>query len=150
MQYSGWVPTSIRPGQCDIPNLLACVVDPPPPSRPDLRHHPWHQVETVFSMVWAFFYFIAACVVAGKGNSEYVIFLGDHGAFIAAACFGFMSAGCYTLQVRHESFLLLLSPAISYLLLDSPGVLLVAVVARPWEGRSRLRDGGASNTLRHG
>jgi len=82
---------------CSIPLLLLHTLGVP--SRPDLRHHPWHAVETIFSSVWAFFFFIASCVVLGKSKDFWVVNVGDHGAFVSAGFFGLLATGLYSLQV---------------------------------------------------
>jgi len=81
---------------CSIPLLLLHTLGVP--SRPDLRHHPWHAVETIFSSVWAFFFFIASCVVLGKSKDFWVVNVGDHGAFVSAGFFGLLATGLYSLQ----------------------------------------------------
>ena len=97
---------------CSIPLLLLHTLGVPrwdqyhimqlkslPNCRPDLRHHPWHAVETIFSSVWAFFFFIASCVVLGKSKDFWVVNVGDHGAFVSAGFFGLLATGLYSLQV---------------------------------------------------
>ena len=72
-------------------------------SRPELRHHPWHAVETIFSTIWAFFFFVASCVVLSKSKDIWVRGVGDHGAFVSAGFFGLLATGLYTLQVAKNS-----------------------------------------------
>ena len=68
-------------------------------SRPELRHHPWHAAETIFSTIWAFFFFVASCVALSKSKDIWVRGVGDHGAFVSAGFFGLLATGLYTLQV---------------------------------------------------
>ena len=56
-------------------------------------------METIFSSVWAFFFFIASCVALGKSKDFWVVNVGDHGAFVSAGFFGLLATGLYTLQV---------------------------------------------------
>ena len=70
--------------------------------RPELRHHPWHAAETIFSSIWAFFFFIASCVALSKSKNAWVRVVGDHGAFVSAGFFGLLATGLYTLQVYQK------------------------------------------------
>ena len=71
-------------------------------SRPELRHHPWHAAETIFSTIWAFFFFVASCVVLSKSKDILVRGVGDHGSFVSAGFFGLLATGLYTLQVAQN------------------------------------------------
>jgi len=81
---------------CSIPLLLLHTLGVP--SRPELRHHPWHAAETIFSTIWAFFFFVASCVVLSKSKDIWVRGVGDHGSFVSAGFFGLLATGLYTLQ----------------------------------------------------
>ena len=113
-------------------------------SRPDLRHHPWHAAETIFSSVWAFFFFIASCVVLGKSKNFWVVNVGDHGAFVSAGFFGLLATGLYSLQVFLTSNSNIRLTLMNMICLD---LLLMAYVA--WKGArpSGLGPGGAPHPL---
>ena len=58
-----------------------------------MRTFPWHIVETVYSVIWAFFYLVASsCVAAITWDS----------AWKAAAAFGFITCILYIVLVRWE------------------------------------------------
>merc|ERR1712215_195569 len=64
-------------------------------NRPDIRHWPWHQVETAYSMVWAFFYLVGSSCVAAWANDFTVSIFHNDQAWTSAAIFGFLSCVVY-------------------------------------------------------
>ena len=56
--------------------------------RPAFRQYPWHQMETIYSMIWTFFYLIASSCIASYWYTG------------APTAFGFICSVLYLLLVR--------------------------------------------------